>query len=393
MPEPTHHEIQRIVYPVLFTEKADFKDTYAGAAGMVFFDCQLLRPKGVASKTVIVFSHPIGGGAWLPLVTALAHAGHHVIYVNGRFRGNDTALTMEKCVVDLGAAIKNAKSQFGYEKVILGGWSGGGSLSLYYQQQAEKPSVASTPAGDLPDLTQAGLTPADGVMLLAAHISRAGTLTEFMDPSIRDESKPFERDRELNLYDPGNPNRPPYSDAYVKRFREAQIDRNRRITAWVKERLGELKSSGGKQVEHCFTVYGTMADPRWLDPAIDPNQRQPGTCFLGDPEVVNDGPVGLARFCTLRSWLSQWSYDESNADGLRCAADITVPVLVIGNLADDACTPSHTHRLFEAVGHDDKELHEIDGATHYYIGQKQQLAEAVSLCSDWITKKGLEITD
>lgn len=383
-----HHDISRTVFPVLFTERAAFKDTYAGAADMVFFDCQLLRPKGVESKTVIVFSHPIGGGAWLPLVTALAHAGHHVLYVNGRFRGNDTALTMEKCVVDLGAAIKSAKSTFGYQKVILGGWSGGGSLSLYYQQQAEKPTVTSTPAGDPPDLTKAGLIPADGVMLLAAHISRAGTLTEWMDPSILDEAKPWERDRELNLYDPKNPNQPPYTPDFVKRFREAQIARNRRITAWVKQRLEELRTSGGKQVEHCFTVYGTMADVRWLDSTIDANQRKPGTCYLGDPEMVNDGPVGLARFCTLRSWLSQWSFDESHADGIKCARDITVPTLVIGNLADDACTPSHTHRLYEAVGHADKELHEIDGATHYYIGQKQQLAEAVGICAGWMAKKG-----
>jgi hypothetical protein len=25
-------------------------------------------------------------------------------------------------------------------------------------------------------------------------------------------------------------------------------------------------------------------------------------------------PVGLARFCTLRSGLSQWSYDDANGD-------------------------------------------------------------------------------
>ncbi len=377
-------EVDRIVYPIVFQEQSAFKDTYAGATDMVFFECQLIRPKGVDSKSVIVFSHPIGGGAWLPLVTALAHAGHHVIYANTRYRGNDTALVMEKCVVDLGQAIQHARATFGYEKIVLGGWSGGGSLSLFYQQQAEKPSLTATPAGDPPDLSQAGLIPADAIMLLAAHISRAGTLTEWMDPSILDETQPEVRDPQLNLYDAANPNQPPYTAEFVAKFREAQIARNRRITAWVKSRLAELKQAGGKQVEHCFTVYGTMMDVRWQDPTIDANQRQPNTCFLGDPEVVNDGPVGLARFCTLRSWLSQWSYDDSNADGLACAADITCPVLVIGNLADDACTPSHTHRLFEAVGHDNKELHEIDGATHYYIGQDQQLGEAVGICSKWL---------
>lgn len=380
------YEIDRIVFPIIFREESSFKDTYGGAGDTVFFDCQLLRPKGVESDTAIVFSHPIGGGAWLPMVSALAHAGHHVVYANTRYRGNDTALIMEKCVVDLGAAIRYVKRAFGYSKIVLGGWSGGGSLSLFYQQQAEKPSVTATPAGEPPDLTKAGLTAADGVMLLAAHISRAGTLTEWMDPSVLDESNPTKRDRELDLYDPGNPNQPPYSEDFVETFRAAQIARNRRITQWAQDRLAALKRAGGKQLEHCFTVYGTMMDVRWQDPSIDPNQRKPNWCYLGDPEVVNNGPVGLARFCTLRSWLSQWSYDLSNADGLKCARDISCPVLVIGNLADDACTPSHTHRLFEAVGHSDKELHEIDGATHYYIGQPKQLAEAVSICEQWLTR-------
>ena len=61
---------------------------------------------------------------------------------------------------------------------------------------------------------------------------------------------------------------------------------------------------------------------------------------------------------------------------------------MIGNLADDACTPSHTHRLFEAVAHEDKQLVEIDGATHYYFGQRDKLAEAVSACTTWLEAKG-----
>ena len=112
---------------------------------------------------------------------------------------------------------------------------------------------------------------------------------------------------------------------------------------------------------------------------VDPNERIPGTCYLGDPQVVNMSPVGLARFSTLRGWLSQWSYDDARGDGVACGPDIAVPALVIGNLADDACTPSHTRRLFEAIGHPDKEMHEIPGATHYYAGpdQRDKLRQAV----------------
>ena len=74
-------------------------------------------------------------------------------------------------------------------------------------------------------------------------------------------------------------------------------------------------------------------------------------------------PIGTSwRFSTLRSWLSQWSYDESRAHGEKNAARISRPVLVINNKADLACTPSHAHRLFNAVASKDKEIVEIDGA-------------------------------
>jgi alpha-beta hydrolase superfamily lysophospholipase len=212
-----------------------------------------------------------------------------------------------------------------------------------------------------------------------------------MDPSILDESDPARRDPELDLYHPGNPNQPPYSAEFLARYRAAQIERNRRISRWVRDTLDGLKASGRPLDERGFVVHGTMADPRWLDPAVDPNDREPGTCYLGDPQVVNMGPVGLARFSTLRSWLSQWSYDDARADAETCGRDIAVPALVIGNTADNACTPSHTQRLYEAIGHPDKERYEVKGATHYYNGPEQRpmLREAVSKITSWLRERDL----
>ena len=126
--------------------------------------------------------------------------------------------------------------------------------------------------------------------------------------------------RELDLYAAGSPNQPPYPTEFLERYRAAQLARVRRITASVKERLGALRAAGRPNDERAFVVHGTLADPRVLDPSIDPNEREPGVSFLGDPRVVNDGPIGLARFCSLRSWLSQWSVDDANADGVRAAA-------------------------------------------------------------------------
>ncbi|WP_297598013.1 alpha/beta fold hydrolase [Mycobacterium sp.] len=386
--KPTKHEYDRIPYLVAFQNNSGVRDVYGGLAEITVLESYLLQPKDNPSDTVLVFMHPIGGGAYLPMINALARAGHHVIYCNSRFRGTDSALLMEKVVEDLGECIKDAKKRLGYSKVVLAGWSGGGSLSVFYQQQAQNPTITSSPTGDGPDLTTLDLPAADGIMLLAAHISRHGTLTEWLDASILDESDPTKRDPELDLYNPDNPNQPPYSQEFLARYRQAQIARNRRITAWVKDKLAELKAAGRPDDEFGFVVHGTMADPRWLDPAVDPNERAPGTCYLGDPQVVNMSPVGLARFSTLRGWLSQWSYDDARGDAVSCGPDIAIPALVIGNLADDACTPSHTRRLFQAIGHPDKEIHEIPGATHYYAGpdQRDALRSAVTIVTDWLIR-------
>jgi pimeloyl-ACP methyl ester carboxylesterase len=381
-------EYERIPYMVAFAEKSEFKDTYAGPMDLVALEAHLLKPKDRPSSTVIVFMHPVGGGAYLPMVSALAKAGCHVIYCNSRYRGADSALIMEKVAADLGACIRDAKERLGYQKVVLAGWSGGGSLSMFYQAEAEDPRVTHTPAGDPYDLTARKLIPADGIMLLAAHVSRAITLTEWLDPSVLDEMDPSRRDPELDIYDPACPHQPPYADGFIARFRQAQIDRNRRITAGVQQRLEDFRRRGQHQEEFGFVVHRTMCDVRWLDPAVDPNERKPGWCYLGDPRVVNNGPVALARFNTLRGWMSQWSFDHSNANGLTAAPRITVPALVIGNTADDACTPSHTHRLFGAFVHADKTLREVPGANHYYFGQNDKLAQAVGHCREWLMERG-----
>ncbi|WP_415288179.1 alpha/beta fold hydrolase [Brevundimonas sp. S1H14] len=379
----TKKKYQRTPYLIVFQEQAAFKDTYGGAEGSVVLEAHLLKPD-TPSDTVVIMMHPIGGGAWLPLPAALAKQGVHVIYCNSRYRGIDNALIMEKCALDLGVCVRDAKERLGYEKVILGGWSGGGALSLFYQAEAENPTVTQTPAGDPIDLTKANLIPADGIALLAAHLSRNLTLTEWIDPSITDESRPFDRDPELNIYDPANPNQAPYSPEYVARYRDAQIARNRRITAWVKAQLAELKAQGLHNHERGFVVQGTMADPRFIDATLEPSDRRPNYCMLGDPVVVNDGPVGLARFSTLRSWLSQWSYDDSNADGLKCAARISVPMLVIENSADDACTPSHAARLMAAAVNAPQTHAVIKGANHYYSGQPDKAAEGAAVFVEWI---------
>lgn len=371
---------------VQYSEQSLYTEVYgfAGSQGMVNLEGVRLTPKGKPSRTLIVMMHPATALQFLPVPRALAQAGMHVLCASNRYYRNDTPLIMEKVALDLAAHMRHARQVWGYEKVVLLGWSGGGPLSLFYQSQAERPTVTHTPSGEPVDLAAAKLPPADAVMFQAANISRAVLLSEAIDPSVLDENNPDLRDPELDVFNPANPNQPPYSADFIAHYRKAQLARMRRRTAWVKEMLETLKKRGSKEMERGFVTHRTMADLRFVDPSVDPNDRKPRWTHIGDPESANSGPAGLGRFSTLRSWLSQWSVDDSNVNGLTGASAITVPLLIIENSADEACPAPDPSRIYAACGSPDKTMHVIKGATHYYQGQPQQMQEALDITTNWL---------
>ena len=372
-------------------ETAQFKEVYgfAGSQGVVNLEGILFRPRGRPSKTLVIMMHPTTSLQILPVPRALAQAGVHVLCAGNRYFRNDTPLIMEKVAVDLGTYVRHAREVWKYDKVVLLGWSGGGPLALFYQSQAQKPTVTVTPAGDPADLTQAGLSPVDGIVFQAANISRALLLSQSIDPSVLDEYNPERRKTELDIYNPRNPNQPPYSLDYIDFYRKAQLDRLRRRTDWVKETLQELRRVGGMEQERGILTHRTMADLRYVDKAVDPNDRPARTCVTGDPESANSGPTGWGRYSTLRSWLSQWSIFDSNVNGAAAASAITVPLLVMENSADEACPPGDPAAIFAAAGSVDKTMHVLKGARHYYQGQPELLEQATTLTLDWMRSRKL----
>ena len=152
-----------------------------------------------------------------------------------------TVNDLQQEVATLNAQVTNANERLAEVLTVISGISGeiteiiwriggGGSLSLFYQSEAENPSITETPAGDPINLIDEKFIPADGIMLIAAHESRHRTFTEWIDGSVINEIEPENRDIELDIYNSENPNQPTYSQEFLDTYRKAQIERNRRIT-------------------------------------------------------------------------------------------------------------------------------------------------------------------
>lgn len=351
-------------------------EIYSGVArlsGRIW--ARIVRPDAGTDRTAFLIVHPTSNFLGHYALEPLAARGLAGVGLTTRYVGNDTSLLFENCVLDIAAAIRALRER-GFDRVILVGNSGGGGLASLYQSQAENPTITSAPAGGGPDLTRADLPAADGLILLMAHPGRAQVYTEWLDPAIVDEADPAKRDPTLDMFDDANG--PPYAPEFVAAYRDAQVARSGRIRSWVTDRLGRVESDR----DVSFVVHGTCADPRFLDLTLDPSDRQAGTLW-GDPWRANFAPPSLGRYASGRSWLSQWSIADSQGHGPTHLPHVSVPVLVLYGTADQAAFPSHARQLFDAVGHDDREIVALEGANHYFIDQPDHVAAAVDTMVDW----------
>jgi alpha-beta hydrolase superfamily lysophospholipase len=332
---------------------------------------------GARPTVAIMICHPTANFLGHYALPGLAERGFGAIGFTSRYIGNDSSLIMENCLMDMGAVVRHLRDR-GYEKVVLIGNSGGASIVPYYQAQAQRPTVTSPPGGG-PDLTTAGLVPADGIVLLNAHPSRARLSTEWLDPAIIDEQQPFERDPALDMHNPENG--PPYSAEFIERYRAAQLARNRRISDWARGRLRVITAPGHFPPgldDQPFVVQGTAADLRFLDGAIDPSDREIGVTLWGSPGVANYMPAGIGRYSTLRSWINQWSMDDTMGDSMRWLPELEAPLCVVLGSADPTVLPAMAQQLHDAAtAAPYRQLHMVKGATHYFENQPELLAEAL----------------
>lgn len=326
-------------------------------------------------------AHPANNFMNHYLLAPMERRGQAVLGLNTRYANNEAFLIMERAVQDVGRGVRFLKEQ-GYKKVCLIGNSGGASLISFYQSQAEKPTVKQAPDGQTIDLEASGLIPADGIVLIAGHHGRSKILTDRLDAAVTDERDILATDSELDIFDPRHG--PPFSPDFVARVRQAQLARNRRITAWCLGRLEQYKKLGPDQPlrDEAFIVNRTLADPRYVDLTLEPSGRAATTTLGTHPAEDNYAPNGSARLSTVRSWLSQWSIDHSLADGPKRIKETSVPILNINFRQDEIIFPSDMRAWIEATG-PRAEHHDLEGCGHYPMGKPHMVDKVADLMAQW----------
>ncbi|WP_199179302.1 alpha/beta hydrolase [Mycolicibacterium goodii] len=351
----------------------------AGAGG---HPCQGIYYRGVGRKpkVAMIATHYQIDFSEHYLADYMATRGVGFLGWNTRFRGFESSFLLDHALVDIGVGVRWLREVQNIETVVLLGNSGGGSLMAAYQSQAVDPHV--TPLeGMRPAVGVTDLPRADGYVASAAHPGRPDVLTAWMDAAVVDENDPVTTDPGLDLFDERNG--PPFSPEFVERYRAAQVARNEAITDWAERELKRVKGAGFS--DRPFTVMRTWADPRMVDPTIEPTRRQPNLCYAGIPVKANRSARGIAAATTLRNWLGMWSLRHAQTRAEPHLARITCPALVINADQDTGVYPSDAQRIFDALASTDKTLRSID--TDHYFTTPGARSEQADTIARWIAKR------
>src|SRR5207249_12211334 len=198
------------------------------------------------------------------------------------------------------------------------------------------------------------------------------------------------------------PGRSHDAPAWLARYRQAQRDRVAHLDGVARHALQEraeakeeaTRARGTAAWNHLrrravharyLTVYRTLANPAYLDPEIEPDERRLGSIFaFPDPLDANYGYGGLARVMTARGWLSTWSGLSSPAAMAHTMPEVRIPTLVVHPTADTEIRLGEARAVHAASGSDDATYVELAGAPHYLDGHRRP---ALELIVDWLRER------
>ncbi len=347
-----------------------------------------LWSKGTES-TVVLIIHPRADVSRHYTIPPMVDAGYAVLAHQSRWPGNDATASHEVLLLDIAAAVIEARRR-GFDKIVLLGYSGGGSVYSFYQAQAVAPAggrLTDTAAGDPLDLNRFEMPPVDGIVFMSAHLGAGRTLLSEIDPSVTDESDATSVDPTLDMYDARNGFKPApepssYSPEFLERYRAAQSARVTRIDAVARSLIADQRYFRSVADESGFTalredaqayvlrravkgrflnVYRTDANPTVTDPTLFPSSRTYGSLMAIRPDLANYGDQGFAKYIAPRAWLSLWSGHSSRAAVLDNLPDVTIPTFVVCYTGDNAIYPVHAEAILEGSPAADKSIVYVDG--------------------------------
>lgn len=354
--------------------------------------------------TVVCWMHPRADFSRHYAVPALVEAGFAVLCENSRWLNNDATLVHERALLDVAEGLKLARSR--YDRVVLAGNSGGGSLYTFYLSQALAPAggrLRDTAAGEPLDLNGFEMPAADAMIFLAAHPGEGHFLRNAIDPSLVDEGDPLSCDPALDLFDPANgfaeppaPSR--YDPGFLAAYRQGQERRVARIDALARERLARrrearerfarTRSAADRRAATAtdfLLVYRTDADPRSVDLSLDPSLRDYGSLWSRRPDVTNYGAVGFGRVVSPETWLGTWSGLSARAEVARAGASMTLPALLVSYGGDNAIHPSDTELIARSLGTTRLERREVEG-DHYGFPVEKGREPACEELVSWLRR-------
>lgn len=395
MSHPSEERARRLPFAFARLDPAVRKDVvYLDATDTAQSFGILYRPANHEPKTCFYLMHPRGEFTRHYVVPPLTARGYAVFGQNSRYINNDMDMVHERLLLDIAAGMRHLK-ELGFERIVLLGNSGGGSLLSFYQSQASKAPaqrLASTPGGEPIDLANEVMPEGDLYIAVAAHLGEGRFMLNVLDPSVTNESDPTSTDPRWDMYNPENGYRPfpqasTYDRDWLAGYRQRQVERSQRLDSIARDAIAEhtyfrnqlrdasyasLPESTQSMIARrgrlgrYMVIYRTLANPAYLDPTIDPSNRPLGSIFSpADPIIGNYGPGGLARVMTPRGWLSTWSGTSSQADLPDTIQHVQVPTLIV--FADGDCDifPAEQQEILAKSGAEDKTMMELPWADHY----------------------------
>lgn len=310
---------------------------------------------------------------------------------------------------DAGTCFELMKDIFKAKTNLLLGHSGGGTLMSAYQSIAENgPSIYQSDSmlKKCPD-DLAGLSAADGLLLLDSNWGNAAMRLFSMDPAITDESDSHSKDPALDLFNPENGFRPggsTYTEEFVKAFFRGEHERNTRLNEFVLSRIKAIEEGNGAYdddeplvvagAEQAFFNNKLYAqDLRFMSVTRNPHTLL-GKDGVQTHELIHSlrGPENDESFTTIygesalvttvRSYLSnfairttdEFGFDESNVYGIdwdsnyNCTTGnikhVSAPLLVMGMTGGWEFASAET--IYENAGSADKTLAYVRGADHFF---------------------------